>query len=60
MTMDSAREAVREHYGEVARTNGACGCGPGCCGSGAVQSTEIGYGADELAQLPAGADMGLG
>lgn len=40
---------MREHYGEVARTEGGCGCGTGCCGSG-----------EELAALPKGADMGLG
>jgi arsenite methyltransferase len=54
------RELVREHYGQVARTDGACGCGPGCCGGGAIPSTELGYDAGDLAQLPRGADMGLG
>ncbi len=54
------REMVREHYGEVARTNGGCGCGPGCCGGGAVTSTDLGYDASELADLPKGADMALG
>jgi SAM-dependent methyltransferase len=59
-TADRTHEAVREHYGEVARTNGACGCGPGCCGPSATRSTDLGYVATELAQLPEGADMGLG
>ena len=54
------RELVRAHYGEVARTNGACGCGPGCCGGGTVASTDLGYDAADLAELPKGADMGLG
>ena len=57
---ESIHEAVREHYTEVARTDGACGCGPGCCGSGATQSESLGYCADDLARLPEGADMGLG
>lgn len=57
---DTTRNLVREHYGEVARTNGACGCGPGCCGGGATASTELGYTTDQLAELPQGADMGLG
>lgn len=51
-------ELVREHYGEVAKTDGECGCSPGCCGT--VTSTDLGYDAAELAELPQGADMGLG
>ena len=58
--LETTRNLVREHYGEVARTNGACGCGPGCCGGGATASAELGYTAEELADLPEGADMGLG
>jgi arsenite methyltransferase len=53
-------EIVREHYGKVARTDGSCGCGTGCCDGSVNPSTALGYGADELAELPSGADMGLG
>lgn len=53
-------ELVREHYGKVARSNDGCGCGPGCCGTAATASTDLGYDAAELAELPPGADMGLG
>lgn len=53
-------ELVREHYGQVAKTDGACGCGPGCCGGSTVTSVDLGYDAAELAELPKGADMGLG
>lgn len=53
-------EIVRQHYGHVARTAGGCGCGPGCCGSGTTASVDLGYDADDLAELPTGADMGLG
>jgi arsenite methyltransferase len=63
MTMQTAsetRELVREHYGQVAKTDGACGCGPGCCGGGATVSTDLGYDSGDLAGLPKGADMGLG
>ena len=60
LTPEKARETVREHYAEVARTNGGCGCGPGCCGSSQGSSLELGYQADELNALPSGADMGLG
>ena len=59
-TPTETRELVREHYGQVARTDAACGCGPGCCGGGTVTSTDLGYDAAELAALPKGADMGLG
>jgi SAM-dependent methyltransferase len=51
---------VREHYGQVARTDGGCGCGPGCCGGGTTTSIDVGYEAGDLATLPKGADMGLG
>src|SRR6187200_1154734 len=59
-TQSNTRELVREHYGNVARTDGACGCGPGCCGGSATASTDLGYDAADLAELPKGADMGLG
>jgi arsenite methyltransferase len=54
------REKVRQHYGQVAKTEGGCGCGPGCCGSSATASVDLGYEAVDLAVLPKGADMGLG
>ena len=59
-TPTETRELVREHYGQVAKTDGACGCGPGCCGGSVTASTDLGYDAGELAELPKGADMGLG
>lgn len=60
LTAAETRETVREHYGKVAATDGACGCGPGCCGPSPNASAELGYQAQDLAGLPAGADMGLG
>ena len=59
-TPSETREMVREHYGQVAKTDGACGCGPGCCGGGTTASLDLGYDPDDLATLPKGADMGLG
>lgn len=59
-TADETRTSVREHYAKVAATDGACGCGPGCCNAKPGASLELGYGADDLAAVPAGADMGLG
>jgi arsenite methyltransferase len=59
-TSEAIRDDVRQHYGEVARTGGACGCGPGCCASVAGASEKVGYSTEALASLPEGADMGLG
>lgn len=59
-TADKTRQTVREHYGDVARTNGGCGCGPGCCGATAASSLDLGYSETEIDGLPKGADMGLG
>jgi len=70
---DAVRAAVRERYATVAKggeapigrgepeekAEGSC-CAPSCCGGGASPSLKIGYSAEELAQVPDGADMGLG
>jgi SAM-dependent methyltransferase len=57
------RQSVREGYARVARTSGS-GCGPtrGCCGTSAPEavSRAVGYSDEELAALPAGANLGLG
>jgi SAM-dependent methyltransferase/protein-tyrosine-phosphatase/quercetin dioxygenase-like cupin family protein len=61
---DSVRESVREGYAAIAR-GGACGSGGGCCGvaAGAPGAAElaraVGYGDEELAATPDGANMGL-
>lgn len=61
------RDHVREGYGAIARQEpnaGSC-CGPtSCCSADGATDAEqlaraIGYGADELQELPAGANMGL-
>ena len=59
-TPSGTRETIREHYSQVARTDGACGCGPGCCGGGTTTSVDLGYDPTDLGGLPKGADMGLG
>jgi len=63
---DTLRGAVRDRYGEIARSGGGC-CTPAssCCGSAqavplAVDSTRLGYGASDLTAVPEGADLGLG
>jgi len=52
---DEIRQAVREGYGEIART------GRGCCGSSEPEKLclGLGYSAEDLAVLPDGANMGL-
>lgn len=62
---DSVRQKVREGYGKIAVTDQAscCGTGVSCCGSSPAAAEElvrqIGYSTDDLAVLPAGANMGL-
>lgn len=61
---DTIREKVREGYAAIAEGGGSC-CGPArsCCCAGGNEAVElaqaIGYSADELAELPEGANMGL-
>ena len=56
---DETRTIVREHYAKVSK--GETGCAPGCCAPmPADQSRMLGYSADDLKNVPQGADMGLG
>lgn len=57
---EQIREAVREGYGQIARTAGSC-CLSSCCGSGAPEqlARSVGYSGTDLATLPEGANMGL-
>ena len=58
---DEIRGAVREHYGNVAKsTAGGC-CAPACCcGTNADASLKLGYTEEDLAAVPDGANLGLG
>ena len=70
---EAVRAAVREQYGKIARV-GAMGSPSGCCAPSPAQvatpaaasccgpaaSEALGYGAEALAALPEGADLGLG
>ena len=58
-TKDEVRAAVREQYGNIARSTGAS-CAPSCCGPGAGVSVKLGYSPEDLAAVPEGANMGLG
>lgn len=66
---DQLRQHVRESYAEVAEASNAgdcCGEAASCCGVSddtainTLISTRLGYSEDDLANVPAGADMGLG
>jgi arsenite methyltransferase len=59
---DEVRNAVRQHYGKVAVSQGTVGCAPGCCVPGATagKSLALGYSEADLKAVPEGADLGLG
>jgi SAM-dependent methyltransferase len=63
---DEVRTVVRQNYAQVAQTEGTCGCVPGCCtpGGAAVDPAQaalaLGYGEQDLASVPEGANLGLG
>ncbi len=62
MKGDEIRGKVRGSYAEVAKGGGSC-CGsasPCCGGSPAEISRVVGYGEEDLAAVPSGADLGLG
>jgi ubiquinone/menaquinone biosynthesis C-methylase UbiE len=59
---DDVRGAVREEYARIATQGGSCcGSSASCCGgpSAGTLAAAIGYGDDELAGLPEGANLGL-
>jgi ubiquinone/menaquinone biosynthesis C-methylase UbiE len=57
------KKVVRENYGNIVKSGSSC-CSQvtSCCDSKPVQleSTDLGYTAEELASLPEGANLGLG
>jgi len=66
---DDIRNKVRETYAKVAEANNnneACGIESSCCGVSddidinTLNSLRLGYSDDDLANVPEGADMGLG
>ncbi len=69
LSSTDVRPKVREHYAQVARGSEPC-CGEECCGGagcgsgGACESASLsgtlGYAPADLANLPDGADLGLG
>jgi len=64
---EEIREIVRDRYGKIAREGeGGCSGGKGSCcmpaGGGKAESLSeiMGYSAEDLEQIPEGADLGLG
>jgi arsenite methyltransferase len=63
MEAEVVRDAVRKTYGEIATgdtSHGCCGSGAACCGVPAQTSRALGYSDEDLANVPEGADLGLG
>jgi arsenite methyltransferase len=60
--MGQEKQWVRERYGAIAAgKQQGCGCAGSCCGNKAVATAkDIGYGAEDLAAAPEGANLGLG
>lgn len=63
MESREVREAVRERYGRKATGEDSC-CEPTCCGGGTSDAGalagSLGYGAEDLASVPVGSNLGLG
>lgn len=59
---EEIRRKVSEHYTEIARREGSCCSSAGCCGAASPVETalRIGYGEEEAAAVPQGANLGLG
>jgi SAM-dependent methyltransferase len=59
--LDGIRAEVRAQYAKVALApQGCCGSGAGCCGPAPEASRRLGYGDEDLAAVPEGANLGLG
>ena len=60
------RQAVREHYGDVAQKGSSC-CAPSCCSTETRKETAaddtakaLGYTEEEITAVPEGSNLGLG
>jgi len=57
---ESVRAAVRDRYGEIARSATSAACTTSCCGSNPDAGQRLGYSEEEIAAVPDGANLGLG
>src|SRR5690349_16248969 len=66
LNLDAVKQAVRQHYGQVAVGDNGCGCAPTCCGRGEDRrkpdavSQALGYSPGDIGHVPEGANLGLG
>ncbi len=62
LAKEEVRNAVRDHYGLIARgqSSGDCGCSSSCCSNAEQISQVLGYGIQVLQTLPEGSNLGLG
>jgi arsenite methyltransferase len=68
--LDSVKKSVRQRYGQIATSDGGCGCATTCCGTSGATSAKkrdvaaaaqaLGYSAEETGSAPEGANLGLG
>ncbi len=61
-SQDRIRNAVRDRYGEIARSEAGCCVSSSCCSTpaGAEASPQLGYSSEDMAAVPEGSNMGLG
>jgi SAM-dependent methyltransferase len=58
--VDAVRKEVRDHYGKLSREGmGCCGAGA-CCVADPGASKALGYTDQQIAEVPGGANLGLG
>lgn len=63
LELDEVKATVRERYGQIAQSDGSCGCAPSCCGGidrTSAAARTLGYSAEEINAAPPGANLGLG
>ncbi|MCE5333928.1 MAG: arsenite methyltransferase [Desulfobacteraceae bacterium] len=63
MKAEQIKEFVKSRYARVAQRNiSCCGSGKSCCGGSTAEdiSRKVGYGIEDLASVPEGANLGLG
>lgn len=60
---DDIKKVVEDSYAKIAQSSDGCGCGSCGCDSNQTvqrQSGQMGYSPDEMNQVPAGSNLGLG
>ncbi|MCX6706454.1 MAG: arsenite methyltransferase [Candidatus Woesebacteria bacterium] len=60
---DKIKKIIKESYGNMAKSSNGCGCGSCGCNSNQTvqkQSGEMGYSLNEMSEVPADSNLGLG